>query len=323
MSRNRRLTRRRGCRRNRRVNQAGGEGMAYRFAGSVDPTNPSLGNAAEVLRFPSCNEAVRPGYLADAQIKGGLPGFAGGARRRSAFQNMLGGRRSTALPMTGGRGAFTTGATQVAMQGIGAPLSGGFIQTVAAPPTAAELRLVETPMAGQKGGRFTNEFNVVGASKIALMEPSYSGCGDGLVAQQNPLNKGELSSLITAPPPLVPTPSPGSGDVLQKGGRKTRSRRNRKCWTRRNRRQSGGVGGVDSMVYEAPRSGYTHTPSNSAGGDAGTLADGKTPFLVNVPYTAQPHISATCLKTGGGLARKSSRGRKDRKSRKTRRNGRK
>lgn len=306
VARKQRQTRRRGCRRNRRMNQAGGEGWAYRFAGSVDPTNPSLGNAAEVLRFPSCNEAVRPGYLADAQIKGGLPGFAGGARRRSAFQNMM-----------GGRGAFTTGATQTAMQGIGAPLSGGFIKTVAAPPTAAELRLVETPMAGQRGGRFTNEFNVVGASKIALMEPSYSGCGDGLVAQQNPLNKGDISSLITAPPPLVPTPSPGSGDVLQKGGK------NRKCWTRRNRRQSGGVGGVDSMVYEAPRSGYTHAPSNSAGGDAGTLADGKTPFLVNVPYTAQPHISSACLKTGGGRARKGNRARKGRKSRKTRRNGRK
>lgn len=270
VARRRRSSRRKGCRRNR-VQRGGTDGFAYRFGASVDPTNPSLGNAAEVIRFPSCEEATRPGYIQDAQIKGGLPGFAGGSRRRRRYH--------------GGRGAFTTGASQAAIYG------------------------------SQAGGRFTNEFNVVGDSKVAIMEPTYSGCGD--IPAQNPLNKGDISSLITAPAGLVPTPSPGSGDALQRGGRGRRSRRNR-----RRRSQWGGVGGVDSMVYEAPRTGYTHEPSTSAGGQSGTLADGKTPFLVNVPYTTQPTPSSACLKTGGG-SRKTRRGRKSRKNRKSRRNGRK
>jgi hypothetical protein len=88
------------------------------------------------------------------------------------------------------------------------------------------------------------------------------------------------------------------------------------------RKQRGGVYGherqyaSDAMVYEAPRSGYTHAPSNTAGGDAGTLADGKTPFLVNVPYSAIPAPSAACLKTGGGRRKGSRKNRKSRKSRK-------
>jgi hypothetical protein len=81
----------------------------------------------------------------------------------------------------------------------------------------------------------------------------------------------------------------------------------------------GGVGGVDSMFYEAPRSGYTTWPSNAQGGDAGTLSDGKTPFLINVPYSAQPAPSQACIKTGG--RRKSRKG--SRKSRKNRKSSRK
>jgi hypothetical protein len=77
----------------------------------------------------------------------------------------------------------------------------------------------------------------------------------------------------------------------------------------------GGVGGVDSMFYEAPRAGYTTWPSNAQGGDAGTLSDGKTPFLINVPFSAQPTPSQACLKTGGSRGnRKGSR--KNRKNRK-------
>jgi len=326
-----RSSRRKGCRRNR-VQRGGTDGYAYRFGASVDPTNPSLGNAAEVIRFSSCEEATRPGYIQDAQIKGGLPGFAGGMRGGSASKApgetfMVGGSSSKApgetfmvggsdskapgetfmvggsdskVPgetfiiggrrrknrrlsgLSGGRGAFTTGASQANIYGA------------------------------QAGGRYTNEFNVVGDAKIAMMEPSYSGCGDGMVAMQNPLNKGDISSLITAPPPLVPTPSPGSGDTLQKGGRKRRGHRSRR------RNQMGGVGGVDSMVYEAPRTGYTHEPSTSAGGQSGTLADGKTPFLVNVPYTTQPTPSSACLHTGGRRKTRRNR-RKSRKNRKSRR----
>jgi hypothetical protein len=163
-------------------------------------------------------------------------------------------------------------------------------------------------VAAQLGGAYTNEMNVVGPSKIALMEPSYSGCGAGAYAITNPTSGGvDLKSLITAPAGLGPNPTPGSGDALQKGG-KRKSRKNRKG------NQYGGVGGVDSMFYNAPRAGWTTWPSNAQGGDAGTLADGKTPFLINVPFSAQPVPSPACLKTGG--KRKTRKSRKSRKGRK-------
>jgi len=70
----------RGCSRNRQ--NGGGAGQSYGFGGSVDPSNPSLGNAARVIPFSSCGGADRPGYDNNAQIKGGLPGFSGGRRRK-------------------------------------------------------------------------------------------------------------------------------------------------------------------------------------------------------------------------------------------------
>lgn len=73
----------------------------------MDPQNPSLGNAAEVLRFPSCEFAQRPGYLegAAAAFKGGLPGFAGGARRRRNRRRTLkGGRYAQTMEVVNGVG---------------------------------------------------------------------------------------------------------------------------------------------------------------------------------------------------------------------------
>lgn len=241
MAKQRRASRRRGCRRNRRL-QNGGDGYAYTLGSHVAGA-PIVNNyGQEITRFPSCEEATRPGYMLNAgpALHTGLPGFG-----------------------------------------------------------------------SQRGGRYTFEPGPNG-----MMEPRYSGCGEGLAAVQNPYNQpsGFPGSVLTAPPPQVPIPSP----MGMKGGR--RNRRNR------SRKQRGGVYGheqqyaADAMVYEAPRSGYSHTPSNSSGGNAGTLADGKTPFLVNVPYSAQPAPSPACLKTGGG--RKSRKNRKTRKSRKNRKTSR-
>ncbi len=272
----RRASRRRGCRRNNRMR--GGAGEGYRFGGPVAGEHIVNNYDGKVIPYASCNEAVRPGYLAGAPIQGGLPGFAGGSRKRKGSRRSRRSRKSRrgSRKMRGGRGGvLETGAAQLAAS------------------------------TSQMGGTYTNEFDIVGASKIALMEPSYSGCGAGAYAQQNPFNKGDISSLITAPPALVSNPTPGSGNQLQAGGRRS---------TRR-RRQHGGVGGVDSMYYGAPRSGWTTWPSNAAGGDAGTLADGKTPFLINVPFSAQPTPSPNCLKTGGR--------RRTRKGRKASRKGRK
>ncbi len=67
-----RASRRAGCSRNRRV-QMGGAGEAYTLGGFVAGA-PIVNNyGQEIVRFPSCEEAVRPGYLDNAAIKGGLP----------------------------------------------------------------------------------------------------------------------------------------------------------------------------------------------------------------------------------------------------------
>lgn len=240
----RKASRRKGCRRNRK-NQMGGAGEAYTLGGHV-AGSPIVNNyGQEIVRFPSCEGGIRPGYIQDASIKGGLPGFSGGRRR-----------------LKGGRGGvLETGAAQLASQ-------------------------------GQMGGTYT--FAPVTDVKNPFMEAGYSGCGQGREAITNPYSGGvDLKTLITAPAPIVQNPSP------MKGGK-----------------QSGGVGGVDSMFYNAPRAGWSTWPSNAQGGDAGTLADGKTPFLINVPFSAQPTPSQACLKTGG--RRKMRKTRKARKARKTR-----
>ncbi len=245
----RRASRRRGCRRNNRMR--GGAGEGYRFGGPVAGEHIVNNYDGIVQPYASCNEAVRPGYLAGAPIKGGLPGFAGGARKRKGSRKSR--SRKGSRKMRGGRGDLTTGAAQLAQQ---------------------------------LGGAYTFVPDLAGG--VGMMDARYTGCGAGAYAQQNPLNPpikgGFPDSLITAPPGQVPNPIPGK----LMGGRRTRRGR-----------QYGGVGGVDSMFYGAPRSGYTTWPSNAAGGDAGTLADGKTPFLINVPFSAQPTESPNCLKTGG------------------------
>ena len=248
----RRQSRKRSCRRNRKM-YGGGAGLSYSFGGSVDPSNPGLGNGATVIPFSSCGAAVSSGHINDVGTTGGVPGFGS--------------------KMYGGSSSMTD-------------------------PIDALLKL-----AGQTGGSYTT--SPVGGPN-PFMDRPYSGCGEGAFAVRNQLNE-VAPSTITAPPAL-------------KGGR-----RSRKCWSRRGRRMNGGAA-VDAMLYEAPRAGYTFAPSNSSGGNAGTLADGKVPFAVAVPYTAQPSASSACIKTGGRRknTRKSRKNHKNRrgsrKSRKSRRN---
>ena len=239
-ARSERNRRRRGCLRNRR--QSGGtDGNSYRFAGSVDPLNPGLGNAAQVVPFSSCQEATRPGYIPNAPIRGGLPGFSGGRRRTNRRRKM-------------------------------------------------------------RGGVYT--FAPVVDNGIAVPGRPYAGCGEGAYAQPNPLAGSDARLQITAPPGLV-SAVPGM-PIPQRGGMAPFFGANNHS-----------LHGSDTMVYEAPRAGYSQWPSDTSGGNAGTLADGKTPFEVNVPYTTLPNPSSSCLKTGGSRRRR--KGRKGRKSRKNRR----
>ena len=299
-AKSRRVAHRRGCRRNRRNNMRGGAGEAYTIGGPVAGPGQHLINNYDgtIVRFPSCEGAVRPGYIADAQIKGGLPGFSGGGRRYS------GGSTS------GFRGGvLETGADQLTAQlgGSSSGFRGGVLETGADQLTAqlggrrrrgSRKSRKSRKTRKQRGGRYAIGAEVTGPGGIAFATTDYTGCGSGLEAIHNSLNKGDNfpTAYITAPPPQY---NPATGVKLAGGRRKTR-------------KQCGGVGGVDSMAYSAPRAGYTHEPSNAAGANGGTLADGNTPFLLNVPYSAQPTPSPACLKTGGGRrkTRKSRKGRK-------------
>lgn len=210
LARSRKLSRRRGCRRNRYQHGAG-LGQTYGFGGSVDPTNPSIGNAARVIPVSSCQTATSPGFLTNVS-KSGLPGFAGGSRRRNRKR--------------------------------------------------------------MNGGTYARGFEVVSPNQIALTTNNYSSCGEARSLQNGGAGGNQLGTIA-----------------------------------------------VDAMVYEAPRSGYSHMPSNSYGGNVGSLADGKTPFLLNVPYSTAGVASGACVKTGGGSRKNRKASRKNRKaSRKNRRN---
>jgi hypothetical protein len=280
LRRERGQTKKRGCRRNRK--QMGGNlGQTYSLAGSVDPKNPSLGNAAQVVPSSSCQNAVSPGYLQDNGTRGGLPGFG----------KLIGGRRSSSnalatalmqMPKVGGRRSSSDALSAALMQ---IPKVGG--RRSSSDPMGELMKMAKVGgRRRQMGGVYAPGFEVVGASKIAFMPTVYTGCGEGAFATPNPLHVPDSRIVgITAPPPL-------------KGGAATQL----------------GTAAVDAMVYEAPRSGYTTVPSIGSG-NAGSLADGQTPYLVRVPYTAQPAASPACLKTGGSRKKRNSR-----KSRKSRRN---
>lgn len=309
-ARRRRASRRRGCRRNNRQ-RGGAAGSAYTLGGPVAGA-PIINNyGQEIVRFPSCEEAVRPGYLTGAQIKGGLPGFSGGARRGqrggaegSPYPQTYASETTTYVPPANGA-SYTPqpvpGATNTRSLNGGSMsgFRGGVLET-GADQLAGQMggarkgkrsrRARKGSRKGQRGGRYTNEFAPISGATGALMEPRYSGCGDGMLALRDPLNSpaAQAVNVITAPPAQVPLPKPMMGGA--------------------------GPYAVDAMLYEVPRSGYTTWPSNASGGNAGTLADGKTPFLLNVPFSAQPTPDGACIKTGG--ARKSRKNaRKSRKNR--------
>ena len=155
---------------------------------------------------------------------------------------------------------------------------------------------------GQSGGaRYTFVPEVWGANPITL-SPSIA-CD---AAQQNQLNMGDVSKLVTAVPAQAPSPVPGGQGYAPwsaKGGKR--------------------VGGVDSMAYQVPRAGYTFVPSNNAGGQSGTLSDGKAPFALNYPYLSVPKVSPACLTTGGSRKNKKASRKNKKASRKNRKASRK
>jgi hypothetical protein len=124
-------------------------------------------------------------------------------------------------------------------------------------------------MKRQRGGRYTVD---VGAPILGtnVFAPVNRIACEG--STPNPLNPG----------PHTPSTQP---PILRGGGGRTR----------RSRRQAGGVWGVDSAAYYAPRAGYSNTPSS-------WVSSTGTPSMLQTPYAAGA-MTPACLKTGGGHKR--------------------
>lgn len=122
----------------------------------------------------------------------------------------------------------------------------------------------------QRGGRYTIDLaGGVGSTGPNVFAPvSRITCEGGYV---NPLNPGPHTG--SSQPP-----------ILRGGG------------ARRTRKQTGGVGGVDSAAYYAPTAGYSNTPSS-------WVSSTGTPSILQTPYAAGAMVPA-CLKTGGGKRRR-------------------
>lgn len=191
-------------------------------------------------------------------------------------------------------GASTTGG----LPGFGGLLKGG--------GEAEELRALNgmdvTSMSPQAGGNYGFRSAEIVGPDIPLAGRNYIGCGDSVgVPQGNPLNQ----------------PSPVTAFKPMSGGR--RKHRSRK--TQRRRKQHGGVGGVDSSFYYAPRAGYTHFAPYDAAGSFQTAAGTKE--MINTPYPGQVSLSGACIKTGGGRKTRARRGRKSQRKHKGRKTHRK
>jgi putative hemolysin len=180
-------------------------------------------------------------------------------------------------------------------------------------PYNTPLNVTPIGLPGMKGGRYTTTFEVVGPAGIALANPQSIMCD---VAQPNTLNQHGPST-VTAPSPMATLPGPGVAFGTMAGGaRKTRKSKRRLVY----------VGGMPAysdvnMVYNAPRTGYSYVPSDADG--SAILADGKTPFAINMPYSTANVPSAACQKTGGARknskkAKKTKKAKKARKAKKTR-----
>jgi hypothetical protein len=199
--------------------QSGGDSASYTFGSAVSAGAPY---ASEVIAKPGCVATPRPGEIPNYSPPGlgGLPGFAGGGRRR---------KRSL--------------------------LSKNYTRKI-----FKSLRFFGRKKRQQKGGRYTLDVASTTGGPNPFVPVQRLGCEGG--------------SINTLPP-----------DALQQRGGKQRGASKR-------RRQSGGVGGVDSAFYQAPTAGYGNEPSK-------WVSSTGTPSLLQTPYDAKAYNPA-CLKTGGG-----------------------
>jgi hypothetical protein len=151
---------------------------------------------------------------------------------------------------------------------------------------------------GMNGGRYTTEFEVVGSAGIPVRNVLSIPCDRAVSNTYNMVGPDR----VTAPTAQAPLPYPGS---LKGGKRYSRSKKMKKY-------KKGGANSSPFLI--SPRAGYTTWPSDMTGDEGGTLAGGKTPFLLTVPYSSTP----VAMKQSGGKKRKTRKARKVRKTKKTR-----
>ena len=155
---------------------------------------------------------------------------------------------------------------------------------------------------GMNGGRYTTEFEVVGSAGIPVRSVLSIPCDRAVSNSYNMVGPDRVTALAAQ----APFPSPG---LLKGGKRYSRSKKMKKM-----KKMTKGGANATTPFLISPRAGYTTWPSDMAGGESGRLADGKTPFLLNVPYSSAP----VEMKQGGAKKRKTRKVRKVRKSKKTR-----
>jgi len=247
-SKTRRAERRKGCRRNRKM-YGGNTGNTYSFAGSVDPTNPSLGNAALVVASPGCPTSpadlniTRPGYLTGATIHGGLPGFAGGGRRRKGMN----GGTYTFVPAVVSPNNIAI--PQNVYQGCGEgrftahdPLNiaGPSVLTAPAPLIGAPLPFGYEQKGGRRSRRNRNRKLRGGDAGSAV----YAADAMLYNAPRSGYSEGPSSGSTMAGPPFMihtpysPQPVPSPACLKTGGSRKNKkaSRKNKKAYTSKNKK---------------------------------------------------------------------------------------
>ena len=242
----------------------------------------------------------RPGTMADIgslRVPGGLPGLSPGRMMGGANQLGSGGPYSpqgSVNPLTHppvGGSLVALGQTPAGLLAAKPPLYHG----------GRRLKKRQQKQQ-QSGGRWgavpemgpLNQSNGVGTigSPFARV-----GCETGTFNRLNPDPAG-IQTMSTAPG-SVPgwtgfTDMMGrvaAGFGMKGGKRSRRSKKSRKCSTKRQQKQSGGrfVGDVASMAYYAPTAGYGNYPMSPAPAN-------NPGILMQVGYPAR-HLNEACIKT--------------------------
>ncbi len=176
----------------------GGAGNAYSFGA---PIVPGVDAGNEVLRMSSC-QATPKGYEVSLPAKLGLPGFAGGGRRRRGLRRKM--RMTRRRTQRGGRYSFDLSYQPAPA----APWAGGIPNVVAIPCEAARSNPLNPPL--MRGGGLDLRY-IAPTAGYGNQPSSWTGSTGAPVMVQTPYEARTLNPAC-----------------LKTGGGKRRSRRARR-----------------------------------------------------------------------------------------------